>query len=734
MNHSKSQTSQYKNRKASLAKTYEFEVADQVQDSLMFIVEKKESTYHFITCQGALLQKFGYEDDAFNGKQIDECLPKYHAIRRAISYDRAWEGNSVTYEDTLNGIPYMGAVSPVYDEKGEVTRLQGFCVDMSKKKRAEEKLKEREYYFRTLFNYHPDGIFTLNKDGRFLFINPAVSQICGYDEHELYQTHFMPLIVPEERQKAEDFFHRAKQGEMLHFETSVFHKDGHQIDLQVTNIPINIDGEIHSIYGIVKDISCRKKSEKELHHLRHRIASMIYQSADSIAVFDLKNHLISANPAFEAFYGWTEEELIGKTVPYIPEEELKTYLHIINKVKKGEKFTGLESTRIRKDGTKFYVSVTFSPLHDEDGDIIGYSAITRDIHSQKIAQEALRKKNEQYQIITEHTMDLISVFNADGQIMYSSPSHYAVLGYESGSFTDLEWTEIVHPEDLPDLLKSIANLKNSKQSMKMEVRVKNSEGQWLTLETYGTAVVNHKEEVDSIVTISRDITERKKTEDFLRKSEKLAVLGQLAAGIAHEIRNPLTSLKGFTHLLRANASEEEHDYYQIMLSELERINTIVGEFMMLAKPQPKNVKKNDIGRVLKEAASLLEAQANLHSIEFILDLDSELFLECEADQLKQVFINLMKNGIEAMEDDGKLLKIKAKKEQDAIVISFKDDGCGIPQDKIDHIGEPFYTTKEKGTGLGMMICNKIIENHNGKLEIESEVDKGTVVTLTFPKA
>ncbi|MCF6410916.1 PAS domain-containing sensor histidine kinase [Pseudalkalibacillus salsuginis] len=715
-----------------LRRAEELETEDHIQDSMTFTVEKSKSTYRFVNCQGNLLRKFGCQQSDIEGKDLEECLPTNHTLKKILSSVSAWEGKTITYEEQWNGIPFLGAVTPIYGEEGKVKQLQGFCVDISKKKETENQLKEREYYFRTLFKYHPDGIFTLNKEGKFLFVNPAVLSICGYTENELISSCFIQLSAPEEREKVKDFFDQTRDGKILDFETTVFHKDGHPVKVQVTNIPIIVDDEVHSIYGIIHDITQQKKSEKELHLLKDRLASMIHHSADSIAIFDMDDQLVNANPTFESFYGWKAGELIGKKVPYIPEEYKDEYGQILKEVKKGNKFTSIETTRITKDGSNFYASVTLSPLEDEEGNIIGYSAITRDINKQKIAQEALRKQNEHYRIITEHTMDLINVFRPNGQILYSSPSHKMILGYNAGGFKDMEWTKVIHPEDLGAVIQSIVNMKQTKDSSKIEFRVKNADGNWVVLECYGTVVLNQKNEVESFVTISRDITERKQTEDFLRKSEKLAVLGELAAGIAHEIRNPLTSLKGFTHLLKANAADENLEYYDIMLSELERINTIVGEFMMLAKPQPRNVKPNDISKILKEATSLLEAQANLYNIQLLLDFDSVLIVNCEADQMKQVFINLMKNAIESMESSGGLLVIRTISYKDSVTISFIDEGCGIPEEKLSNVGEPFYTTKEKGTGLGMMICNKIIENHHGSISIESELDKGTKVTITLP--
>ncbi|WLD93176.1 PAS domain-containing sensor histidine kinase [Alkalihalobacillus sp. AL-G] len=709
-----------------------YEQKDYMKDSLMFLIEQNGSSFRYISCQGQLLEKFGYEFDALDGKTLEECYSYEFATRRASSFKQAWEGNAVAYEDELNGVPYLGAVSPVYDEAGNVKQLQGFCFDISAQKKSEQQLREREHYFRTLYRYHPDGIFTLNKRGHFMFMNPAGAQMAGYKSKELAQKHFLPLIAPEERSNAKIYFKRASEGHVLNFETTILHKNGSRLPVQVTNIPIMIDDTIHSIYGIVKDLTKHKEYEKELSFVKDRLSATIQHSADAIAIFDMNDRLINVNPTFESFYGWKAEELIGYFVRHIPIEMKESYYSLVENVKKGTKYTGIETIRMRKDGSRFYVGITMFPLEDENGKIIGYSTVARDINAQKLAQEALRESNEHYRIITENTLDLISVFNRDGMLLYASPSHETILGYDTANFKTSDLKAAIHPDDLPAVKETFKEMIIRKDSCKVDFRVQHADGHWLCIESLGMSVLNSNGEVESFVAISRDITDRRQTEDFLRKSEKLTVLGQLAAGIAHEIRNPLTSLKGFTHILKAKSSEEDMEYFKIMLSELDRINTIVGEFMMLAKPQPRNVKANNLNQLLTEVVALLEAQANLHSVEVSLESSPLPEQHCEADQLKQVFINIMKNAIESMESGGGTLTIWTEKTDDCIKIHFSDEGCGIPEEKQAQIGEPFYTTKEKGTGLGMMICSKIIENHNGKIEIDSKVNEGTTVTIRLP--
>lgn len=235
------------------------------------------------------------------------------------------------------------------------------------------------------------------------------------------------------------------------------------------------------------------------------------------------------------------------------------------------------------------------------------------------------------------------------------------------------------------------------------------------------------------LSISRDITERLETEELLRKSEKLAVVGQLATAIAHEIKNPLTAMKGFMQLLKSTENENNQRYINIVSSEIERIENITNEFMTVAKPQVVKIQPNDISLLIDQVLILLQPQAMMNNIQIRTDFTPGIpLVPCEANQLKQVFVNILKNAIESMPMGGEILIQIDKLDNDQIGIRFIDQGCGIPKERIPYLGEPFYSIKEDGIGLGLMICYKIIETHHGKIFIESEVNKGTTVEITLP--
>ncbi|PLS03069.1 PAS domain-containing sensor histidine kinase [Neobacillus cucumis] len=234
-------------------------------------------------------------------------------------------------------------------------------------------------------------------------------------------------------------------------------------------------------------------------------------------------------------------------------------------------------------------------------------------------------------------------------------------------------------------------------------------------------------------TVLKDITDKVGIEEQLRKSDTLNVIGELAAGIAHEIRNPMTALKGFIQLLESCIIKEHPMYYQVITSELARMDSIINEFLILAKPHATKFQEKDFNQIIRETVDLLSAQAVLHNVQFVTDYDSEIPLVfCEPNQLKKVFINVIKNAIEVMPLGGKITVTTKKQDNGQIQISIQDEGSGIPKEMIKKLGEPFYTTKDQGTGLGLMVSYRIINEHQGKIRIDSEEGKGTTFYIELP--
>lgn len=223
----------------------------------------------------------------------------------------------------------------------------------------------------------------------------------------------------------------------------------------------------------------------------------------------------------------------------------------------------------------------------------------------------------------------------------------------------------------------------------------------------------------------------------VKERDRLAALGEMAAGLAHEIRNPLGAIKGAAQLLNPGGFDGvESEFLSIILEEVERLNTVVTQFLDYARPLRSSFSLVDINQVLERTLLLFEAEEQMAQIEVQTSLQEDLPLfHADAEQLKQVFINLIRNGADAMSDGGRLslqTRLLADLDPPAVEILIADEGVGIDEDGLKNIFIPFYTTKNNGTGLGLSICQRIIENHDGSIEIQSQVEQGTQFTIRLP--
>lgn len=221
----------------------------------------------------------------------------------------------------------------------------------------------------------------------------------------------------------------------------------------------------------------------------------------------------------------------------------------------------------------------------------------------------------------------------------------------------------------------------------------------------------------------------------LPKREMLAIVGQLAAAIAHELRNPLTSLKGFLQLLEAKTPPCDKHYFDIMQDELSRIEMLATELLVLGKPQAVRFEEAEPADIMRQALALLGPQAMYSNVSIVSRIQPDVpSVLCVAGQLKQVFVHIIENAIEAMPRGGTVEISLFRSDDGSLRADILDQGSGIPDEVLRRIGEPFYTTKDKGTGLGYMVAFKIIELHRGRLEIDSQIGIGTRVSITLPAA
>lgn len=357
------------------------------------------------------------------------------------------------------------------------------------------------------------------------------------------------------------------------------------------------------------------------------------------------------------------------------------------------------------------------------------------------AKYALDVSNEDLQMTMKELADLERVLNEatifsitdrDDKISYVNDNFCSLYKYTQeeliGQKHDIFRSDYHPPAFFDHLLEKI----DAGYVWRGEILNQAKDGTKYWLDTTIVPFVDSNGDRYQHIAIQYDITEKRKTEEMLRNTEKLSMIGELAAGIAHEIRNPLTTIRGFVQLLTENGLGQ--DYANTIIDEIERINFIVSEFMVFAKPHQVYFCDCDLKSILKSVIRFLEPEALLKNV--IIDScfpADEVIVSGEKNQLKQVFLNLVKNAIEAMPNGGKM-SLSIENTGHFIKITIQDQGVGMDPEQIKKLGEPFFTTKHEGNGLGLMVSYKIIQNHNGIIHVESEPDQGTTFVITFESA
>jgi two-component system, sporulation sensor kinase E len=486
----------------------------------------------------------------------------------------------------------------------------------------------------------------------------------------------------------------------------------------------------YSFIRKTEELSTSKQDEK-------RLFTLINSMVDIVIFKDGEGRWIEANKFVLQLFQLEHIDYRGKK-----DSELAEYTDFYKdsfrncEVSDAETWKNGKNTRVEEiiplpNGTFKTFDTIKIPLYYSDGSRQGLVIIGRDITEGIFVKKQLEESQQQYKSLFEYNLDMVYMVDLNGTIIKLNPQFERITGYMSTEIIGKNISHILPKQYNETVMQQIASVSIDKKPVMYEINIPHKTGKNIILQcTFLPSIVDGK--IAGIIGYGRDITTLRQTEERLRISEKLSVVGELSASVAHEIRNPLTSLIGFVQLLQVEDQKHQF-YYTIMMDELTRINHIVGELLLLAKPQHLKFQKADIKKIMFDVISLLNTEANLYNIQ--IDSHSaqqELWIECEPNQLKQLFINLIKNAIEASTSGQKVQVLIEKVEKDKISITIKDVGIGISKERLEKIGEPFYSSKEKGTGLGLTVSFKIVQSHHGTIQFESKLNQGTSVHIILP--
>lgn len=379
---------------------------------------------------------------------------------------------------------------------------------------------------------------------------------------------------------------------------------------------------------------------------------------------------------------------------------------------------------VKAYGQLKHIYVMAVPIIEDNKVVCLYGIIKEEIQYKDLFFD----NENQYKTIVENSFDVIALVDPTGFYRLVSKSHEHILGYNPDRLVGRNYLDYIHPHDRRRIQEIFRTMRTTRKACDgLMYRKKRADGSYQLFEGRATPVIGLYGSIKSFVIVARDLTKIQEKEELRRKAEKMEVIGELAAGIAHEIRNPLTTVKGFLEI----TGQKLEPYQSIISEELKQIDDIVEELLLVARPRSLKAETVFLKDIIEESFKVIENEALMKSATLVLKGVETTKFECVRHQMKQVFINLLKNAVEALEDKG-TIEVEISVENNELIAEIKDNGCGMHIDQVKKLGEPFYSIKGKGIGLGLMVCYKIIENHHGTIKINSHLDEGTVVTINLP--
>lgn len=535
--------------------------------------------------------------------------------------------------------------------------------------------------------------------------------------------HQIEFEAPNADQQLSELFQLLRASKPYLIDVAIINHDTQQIQLSAgqsakfEELLGKVDYDDHSLFQI-HDVAGRQKSYY-ISDYRFNAASqerivMLYDKRMFIATYDNDNNLFFATLLYILFFSsvvsyWAVGRMLGP---------LKDIIWKVNEV-----------SSVRFQG----------PIPITSKDELGTLAFKINAMSQNLsiymnklrhAFDENRRMRMYMESFINHSPDAIYIMDIDGCIMQANHAFEELFGFSTAQLIGVR--NPIVPDHLLQEEEEFLQLVQSGQTIKpVETYRQTKDGELIPVSITISPIRDVSNEITGFANICRDMRHRHRMEELMRRSEKLNTVGQLAAGVAHEIRNPLTTLRGFLQL-QEQSKKLNLDHVRVMLSELERINLIVGEFLILAKPQAVKFKYRDIRDIISEVSVFMSSEALMHNVT-IKDnyTEDDCRIPCEENQLKQVFINLLKNAIEAMPQGGQI-HIVISRLATHVSVQITDEGIGMDEETLKRIGDPFFTVKENGTGLGIMVSQKIIQSHQGLMELSSQVNVGTTVRVLLP--
>jgi PAS domain S-box-containing protein len=638
-------------------------------------------------------------------------------------------------DGTRRWIASRGQVESWIDGKPAV--LRGTVQDITERKTTELR-------FQRMYDSDLMGIGFPDPTGVIQDCNDALLRIVGYTREDVAAGRLRwDAMTPPEYREADNshILEAAERGSCTPYRKEYFRKDG-------TRVPIlcgfaRLGPVENRSIGFVLDLSAQVSAEAALREALSRFDKLYHSGLMGICYPDRFGAFSDGNAEFLRIVGYSEEDLRAGLVRWDvmtpPEYRPLDAEHIAEAAEKGS-CTPYEKEYIRKDGSRVPILCGYAL---REGSTDEYVAFVMDISPVKRAEAALREREQRFSALAESLPELVWMADPQGQRVFTNRRFQLYAGLSAAEMMETRWLELVHPDDRERSIVLWRRAVETGDPYQNEYRIRRHDGAYRTFLVRAVAVPNDVGEIEHWVGSGTDIHDRKLAEEALRRTEKLAAAGRLAATIAHEINNPLAAVTNslYLALMDETLRDETRNYLNLAEQELARAAHVTTQTLQFHR-QTSAPAVVELNVVMESAIALFATRFKTSAIEVKREYGEQAELYCCGDELRQVFANLLSNALDAMRQGGRLrVRIRRSHRWAAggaagVRVTVSDTGCGIPGEVRGRMFEPFLSTKEAtGTGLGLWVSQNIVQKHQGTIQLHSVANgerRGTVFSMFFP--
>jgi len=599
--------------------------------------------------------------------------------------------------------------------------------DITHRKQVEDALRASEEKYRLIVENVQDIISIV--DGRKLravFTNPALERTLGYTWDEYRRLNILELVHPKDRKAVRDALETGlKQGEHT-IRYRYRKKDGSYVWLETHGRVID-DGD--RLLFNSRDVSAHMQAEQALREQEQKLKMITDNMLDGVIFVNQAQKLEYVSSSFFNILGFEPAQILGLNIDpdrIHPDDQYLVRDFMGNYAK--QESIQLQCRARNAKGDYVWLEAVGNAVHHKDG-LAGWVFGIRDISARKKAEEELQQQLDYHSYLMDNMHESFYTYDHDLCFTFINRRACDSLGYSPEELLGRCILDFIHEQDRETVRDKALKRLAEGGTGTYEHRALCKDGRELLLRIRVAPIYEGSQIVGGQV-MAEDITQLRQMETEMVRLAQLQTVGEIAAGIGHEIRNPMTTVRGFLQML-AQSPElyEQRSYFRLMMEELDRANTIISEFLSLAKDKATDFAHHNLNRIIENIFPLLKADATVADKYIDLKLNQIPDLWVDEKEIRQLVINLVRNGLEAMEAGGTLF-IQTRREGQEVILTIKDQGKGMAEEVKSKLGTPFFTTKENGTGLGLAVCYSIARRHEARIEVESDAN-GTVFVIRF---